>query len=264
MRKYLALLLLIAATAVGATFAATAQKAFAGGGQGSQYGNNQGNDHGNPGDNQGDHGGQKPGNGNDHGNQGGGPGGHGNPPPCGQHDNNCGDHGKGGGNEGHPPTQVTPSTGIFGCGVNNLRGSRTTAESGLPGTPVLVGKYTVPAALQGKIVQVVLSVHNNGSTREGSDVQIVSGGTQVTDSNVEHEADFTKDQSGTLSLGTEVDLYVIIGPKGVFSGSGAATVTVDCSTPTPPSTPAPTPTPAPRRRRRRPPRGLRSRRPTST
>jgi hypothetical protein len=83
----------------------------------------------------------------------------------------------------------------------------------------------------GQECSVVVEGLNNESVHPGTDLLVRSGTSEVVASDVERAPNAVTEATGTLVLGTEVTVYVRLGPDGVFSGG--LVVTAECE-PVPP------------------------------
>ena len=102
-------------------------------------------------------------------------------------------------------------------------------------TKVLLSKGVIASA-QGATATAVFTGKNNGSVRSGSKLIVKSGKSSVTLDDVEASAGKVTTGTGTLTLGKKVDIVVVVGPMGAFSGGGELELTINC---------APAPTVAP-------------------
>ena len=102
-------------------------------------------------------------------------------------------------------------------------------------TKVLLSKGVIASA-QGATATAVFTGKNNGSVRSGSKLIVKSGKSSVTLDDVEASAGKVTTGTGTLTLGKKVDIAVVVGPMGAFSGGGELELTINC---------APAPTVAP-------------------
>lgn len=100
-----------------------------------------------------------------------------------------------------------------------------------PNVTLPAASINVPGSLQGKTADVNISVTNlNGSYHPNSDVIVQSGSSSVTDYDTENQSNpsTTTTASGSLNLGSTVDLSIHLGSDGVFSGKGDVTLNVNC------------------------------------
>ena len=121
---------------------------------------------------------------------------------------------------------------------------------GAPGSEHLLGTLDVLAALVGRGCNVTATSTNNESVHPNTDLIIRSANNELVLSDVERDADGIINRPDLLlTLAPIVDLYVRLGPDGVYSGGFE--VLADCpdtppTTAAPPTTaPAPTPAAAP-------------------
>jgi hypothetical protein len=104
-----------------------------------------------------------------------------------------------------------------------------TVVRGAPGSEHLLA--TVPVAPEdvGRECGVVVEGVNNESAHPNTDLLVRSGGGEVVALDVERAPNVRTEAAGTLVLGTDVSVFVRLGPDGVFSGG--LVVTVECAPP---------------------------------
>jgi LPXTG-motif cell wall-anchored protein len=106
------------------------------------------------------------------------------------------------------------------------------------GEVVEVFSEDVPEAKQGLVCSGEAVAENNSSVHPNNDLVLKTGTTEATMLNVEAEEGKVTPLSGTVTLGTEIIVDLVMGPEGVFSG--AIVITLDCEEP-PPATTQPPP-----------------------
>jgi hypothetical protein len=107
-----------------------------------------------------------------------------------------------------------------------------TVVEGAPGTVHLLATVPVDGDDVGRECGVVAQGVNNESVHPNSDLLVRSGGDEVVVPDVERAPNARTEATGTLTLGSEVSVFVQLGPDGVFSGG--LVVTLDCLLPPPP------------------------------
>jgi hypothetical protein len=112
-----------------------------------------------------------------------------------------------------------------------------TVVEGAPGTVHLLATVPVDADDVGRECGVVAQGVNNESVHPNSDLLVRSGGDEVVVPDVERAPNARTEATGTLTLASEVSVFVRLGPDGVFSGG--LVVTLDCPLPPPPPPPRP-------------------------
>jgi hypothetical protein len=119
-----------------------------------------------------------------------------------------------------------------------------TAVFGDPGTVHELASATVDPLLQGSTCTVMAIASNNESVHPGSDLVVSSGASSVRVADVEAAPNKVTEGDGTLVLGPQLTVSVILGGDGVFSGGVQLTVTCEAPPPTtgPPTTEPPTTT----------------------
>lgn len=113
----------------------------------------------------------------------------------------------------------------------------STIVRGDEGSRHLLAQVEVPAEEIGRECSSNAVVHNQESVHPGNDLVVVSGGDQLVLADVEGEAGGETTADGTLILGTDITVTLVMGPDGVFSAG--MTVNVICpveTTTTPPTT----------------------------
>lgn len=117
------------------------------------------------------------------------------------------------------------------------------ATSGEPGSLVTMGSAEVAADLQGRSCEIAAVVTNQSSEHAGNTLVITSGDSKVEVANIEDVANAVSTSGGTLTLGTSIDVSVLLGDSGFTSLGSSLTVTCEPLPPTPPTPPVPaTPT----------------------
>jgi LPXTG-motif cell wall-anchored protein len=109
-----------------------------------------------------------------------------------------------------------------------------TVVRGEPGSEHLLATEQVAAENVGRECDVVAEGANNESTHPDTDLLVRSGGSEVVALDVERAPGVTTEASGTIVLGSDVSVFVRLGPDGVFSGG--LVVTLDCAPPPPTTT----------------------------
>jgi hypothetical protein len=107
----------------------------------------------------------------------------------------------------------------------------STVVEGAPGSEHLLATAPVAPADVGRECSVVVEGVNNESVHPDTDVLVRSGTSEVVAPDVEREPNAVTEATGTLVLGSEVSVFVRLGPDGVFSGG--LVVTAEC-VPAPP------------------------------
>ena len=103
-----------------------------------------------------------------------------------------------------------------------------TVVRGAPGSEYLVASVAVAAEDVGRQCSVAAEGINQESVHPNSDLLVRSGGGEVALLDVEREANVRTEATGTLTLGTDVSVFVRLGPDGLFSGG--LVLTIDCPT----------------------------------
>lgn len=85
------------------------------------------------------------------------------------------------------------------------------------GTQHSLATETVPPDLVGTRCRVSSVSHNQRSVHPGNDLFVISGGGQLVLEDVEGEAFVERTAEGTLTLGNDVRVLLVMGPDGVFS-----------------------------------------------
>lgn len=109
------------------------------------------------------------------------------------------------------------------------------------GDEVLVASAAVPSELVGQTCDVQAIAVNQASIHPDNDLLIRTGSSSVVIPDVERAPNSVTPASGSVVLGTGVDVYVRMGPSTVFSAG--MDVHFDCTAPTPTTQPASTPPP---------------------
>jgi LPXTG-motif cell wall-anchored protein len=108
-----------------------------------------------------------------------------------------------------------------------------TVVRGEPGSEHLLATESIAPEDAGRECRVAAEGVNNESIHPNTDLLVRSGGSEVVVPDVEREPDVRTEAAGTIVLGTDVSVFVRLGPDGVFSGG--LVVTIECA-------PAPTTT----------------------
>lgn len=109
-----------------------------------------------------------------------------------------------------------------------------TVIRGPEGSQHHVGSASVPPDFQGAECGVVARVENQGSVHPGNDLVISSGGDTLVLADVEGESYGSVAGEGSLTLGDQVDVVLILGADGVFSAGFDIEIT--CPEPAPTTT----------------------------
>jgi hypothetical protein len=94
------------------------------------------------------------------------------------------------------------------------------------GTEHLLASASVRADLVGVLCVVTVHSSNQKSVHPSNDLVVASGDDSLTIEDVEGEAFAESEQEGTLRLGSEVTVTLVMGPDGVFSAG--MTVRISC------------------------------------
>ncbi len=112
-----------------------------------------------------------------------------------------------------------------------------------PGVRTVLATMAVPGDLVGQVCSVESRAENNSSVHPGNDLVITSGSASATLSDIESSPGAVTTAAGTMTLGDEVTVTLVMGPDGVFSAGATAVVVLECSPPpTTTTTAAPTTT----------------------
>ena len=104
-----------------------------------------------------------------------------------------------------------------------------TVVRGAPGSEHLVATVAVAAEDVGRqLAAWRLRASTRRPVHPNSDLLVRSGGGEVALLDVEREANVRTEATGTLTLGTDVSVFVRLGPDGLFSGG--LVLTIDCPT----------------------------------
>jgi hypothetical protein len=100
-----------------------------------------------------------------------------------------------------------------------------------PGSSHVLATMPVDPADQGQSCEVDVIAENNESVHFGNDLVITSNSSSVTALDVENGADLVTEAAGTLVLGNQVTVTLVLGTveeggDGIFSGG--VTVSIDC------------------------------------
>lgn len=130
-----------------------------------------------------------------------------------------------------PRVTAQQANQTLSCGTNSvpIPGPRIPVSGfANQGDKLKIVEVSVPSNLQGKNVSASAEVTNALSVRSGSDINIVSSGTNLALLDVESTPNKVTTASGQLTLGATVDVVLTFGVGGVFSGGGILTIKVDC------------------------------------
>ncbi len=94
------------------------------------------------------------------------------------------------------------------------------------GSRTLLANETVDANLGGQVCAVTAKAKNQGSVHPGNDIEIASNGNKITLFNVERAPGVDTEANGTLKLGADIDVTLVMGQDEVFSAG--MDVTFDC------------------------------------
>lgn len=108
------------------------------------------------------------------------------------------------------------------------------------GTEHLLASASARADLVGVLCVVTVRTSNQKSVHPGNDLVVASGGDSLVIEDVEGEPFAESGQEGTLRLGSEVTVTLVMGPDGVFSAG--MTVKISCPETSSSSTSLPTST----------------------
>jgi LPXTG-motif cell wall-anchored protein len=111
------------------------------------------------------------------------------------------------------------------------------------GDVVEVFRQDVPEAKQGLVCSGEAVAENNESAHPNNDLVLKTGGTEATMLNVEAEEGKVTPLSGTVTLGTEIIVDLLMGGDEVFSAG--IVITLDCDEPPPATTEPPVTTQPP-------------------
>jgi hypothetical protein len=124
---------------------------------------------------------------------------------------------------------------------------------GDPGSIHQVAVIDIPDEFIGQVCEVTVIGANNGSVHPGSNIILRGGANEVTIPDVEAVAGEVIQGTATVTVaGTSIDVFVQLGPDGVFSGAatqvrasceGPPPTTVTVATTTPPTVPTTTAVP---------------------
>jgi hypothetical protein len=118
-----------------------------------------------------------------------------------------------------------------------------TVVLGDPGSVHRLVSGTVPTDLVARQCTVSIIAENNESVRHGTTLILSSGASTLTVPDVEADPDMNIRVAEPFTLGQVLQLSVVLGPEGAFSGG--AIVSLDCPTPPPTTTTPPTTTAPP-------------------
>jgi hypothetical protein len=113
--------------------------------------------------------------------------------------------------------------------------------NGAPGTIVPLRTEPVPEGMVGWTCTGVAVSQNNESQHTGNDFILTTGGATAEIVNWEAIPEATTPMTGTLVLGSAIDISLRMGGSGV--SSGGVVIILSCSAPTPPTTVPPTTVP---------------------
>ncbi len=109
--------------------------------------------------------------------------------------------------------------------------------TGDPGSSVAIGSTEVAEDLQGRSCEISATVTNQSSEHQGNTLVITSGDSTVEVEGIEETADEVITSAGTLTLGTDIQVAVVLGDSGGTSLGSSLTVTCEPLPATPPPDP---------------------------
>lgn len=109
--------------------------------------------------------------------------------------------------------------------------------TGEPGTSVAIGSAEVAEDLQGRSCEISATVTNQSSEHPGNTLVITSGDSTVEVAGIEENADAVTTSGGTLTLGADIQVSVVLGDTGGTSLGSSLTVTCEPLPATPPPPP---------------------------
>jgi len=141
------------------------------------------------------------------------------------------------------PTTTTTQADYKVCeDIAGLKIPVDTVVTGSKGSEHKVVSAELPEAIHGEKAEVAFVGENNGSVHPGSNLILESGSSSITLEDVEGSAGKITESDEMLTLGSSLDVTVVIGKDGVFSGGGAVALKVICEEATTTTTEAPTTT----------------------
>lgn len=102
----------------------------------------------------------------------------------------------------------------------------TVIRSDEVGSRHLLASETVEEDLIGQVCAVAAIAKNQGSVHPGNNIEVASNGTMITLYDVERAPGVDTFANGTLKLGTDIDVTLVMGKDKVFSAG--MVVTLDC------------------------------------
>ncbi len=112
-----------------------------------------------------------------------------------------------------------------------------TAVAGQPGDVIPLGSAAVAADLVGRACEITAVVTNQESAHPGNKLIITSGDSTLELDGIEDVANEVTTSTGTVTLGSSIDVAVMLGPDRTLSSLGSS-LTVTCVA-LPPSPPPP-------------------------
>ena len=109
-----------------------------------------------------------------------------------------------------------------------------TAVQGDPGSTVQLGSADVAAELVGRSCAVAITVTNQVSENPGNKLVVSSGDSGVEVPGIEEAANAVTTASGTLTLGSTINVSVVLGPSTSFTSLGSSLVVTCELLPEPP------------------------------
>ncbi len=110
------------------------------------------------------------------------------------------------------------------------------AAKGDPGSTVQIGSTDIDESLQGRSCEVSIVVKNQESENPGNKLVITSGESRIEVEGIEDTAQELTEASGTLTLGSTINVAVMLGNANITSLGSSLTVTCE---PLPESEPPP-------------------------
>lgn len=111
------------------------------------------------------------------------------------------------------------------------------AAKGDPGSTVQIGSADVDGELQGRSCEVAVVVKNQVSEHPGNKLIITSGDSRIEIPGIEDTANGVTEAGGTLTLGTTINVGVMLGNANITSLGSSLTVTCAPLPETPPPPP---------------------------
>lgn len=112
----------------------------------------------------------------------------------------------------------------------------STIVRGAEGSQHLLAHVEVPVGEIGRECSLSAVVHNQESVHPGNDLVVVSGGGQLVLEDVEGVAGGETNTEGTIILGSDITVTLVMGSDGVFSAGMAVNVICPVATTTTPPT----------------------------